>query len=56
MLIYFIYFGFSDRLVSEVLFNFEWIYGKVCGQFLSEVLEDYVVVLEVRFDLDVRWE
>ena len=56
MPIHFIYSGLSDRLASEVLFNFEWIYGKVRGQSLSEVLEDYVVALEVRPDLDVRWE
>lgn len=29
MLFYFIYFGNVDRLVRKVLFNFEWIYGKV---------------------------
>lgn len=56
MPIHLIYSGLSDRLASEVLFNFEWIYGKVRGQSLSEVLEDYVVALEVRPDLDVRWE
>ena len=56
MPIHLIYSGLSDRLASEVLFNFEWIYGKVRGQSLSEVLKDYVVALEVRPDLDVRWE
>lgn len=46
----------TDRLARKVLFNFEWIYGKVRGQSLNEVLEDYSLALEVRPDLDVRCE
>ncbi|KAJ7373573.1 hypothetical protein OS493_011178 [Desmophyllum pertusum] len=46
--------GHSDRLASEVLFNFEWIYGKIRGQSLSDVLEDYRLAMEVRHELDVR--
>jgi len=46
--------GHVDRLAREVLFNFEWIYGKIRGQSLNEVLEDYSLALEVRPDLDVR--
>lgn len=48
--------GNADRLARKVLFNFEWIYGKVRGQSLNEVLEDYSLALEVRPDLDVRCE
>ena len=51
-----IYSGHTDRLYSEVLFNFEWIYGKVRGQTLNEVLEDYFLALEVWPELDVRFE
>ena len=46
--------GHTGRLASEVLFNFEWIYSKVRGQSLNEVLEDYALALEVRPELDVR--
>lgn len=46
----------TDRLARKVLFNFEWIYGKVRGQSLNEVLDDYSLALEVRPDLDVRCE
>lgn len=46
--------GLTDRLAGEVLFNFEWIYGKIRGQSLNEVLEDYFLALEVRQELDVR--
>ena len=48
--------GNNDTLYSEVLFNFEWIQGKVRGQSLNDVLEDYVLALDVRPELDVRWE
>ena len=48
--------GHADRLARKVLFNFEWIYGKVRGQSLTEVLEDYSLALELRPDLDVRCE
>ena len=46
--------GHADRLARKVLFNFEWIYGKVRGQSLNEVLDDYSLALELRPDLDVR--
>ena len=48
--------GHTDTLNSEVLFNFEWIQGKVQGQSLSDVLEDYSLALEVRPELDLRYE
>ena len=44
----------TDRLASEVLFNFEWINGKIRGQSLNAVLDDYFLALEVRPELDVR--
>ena len=51
-----IYSGNADRLAREVLFNFEWIYEKVRGQSLNEVLEDYSLALEAKAELDVRCE
>lgn len=48
--------GHTDTLNSEVLFNFEWIQGKLQGQSLSDVLEDYSLALEVRPELDLRYE
>ena len=46
--------GHTDTLYSEILFNFEWINGKIRGQSLNDVLEDYVLALEVTPELDVR--
>ena len=46
--------GHTDRLASEVLFNYEWIHCKIRGQSLNDVLEDYCLALEVRHELDVR--
>ena len=51
-----IYSGQASALDDEVLFNFEWINDKLKGQSLNDVLEDYVLALEVRPELDVRWE
>lgn len=48
--------GHTYTLNSEVLFNFEWIQGKLQGQSLSDVLEDYSLALEVRPELDLRYE
>ena len=47
--------GHTDTLNSEVLFRFEWIQGKVRGQSLNDVLEDYALALEVRPELDLRF-
>lgn len=47
--------GQDATLDSEVLFNFEWIQGKERGQSLNDVLEDYLLALKVRPELDVRW-
>lgn len=46
--------GHTDTLDREVLFNFEWIQGKVRGQSLNDFWEDYGLALEVRPELDVR--
>ena len=46
--------GHTGELDDEVLFNFEWINSKIRGQSLNDVLEDYVLALEVRPELDVR--
>lgn len=51
-----IYSGRASALDDEVLFNFEWINDKLKGQSLNDVLEDYVLALEVRPELDIRWE
>ena len=41
-------------LENEVMFNFEWIHGKIQGQSLNDVIEDFALALEVRPEQDVR--
>ena len=51
---HFIHSGQSALLYNEVLFNFDWIQGKIRGQSLNHVLEDFALALEMEPELDVR--
>ncbi|XP_068761739.1 NACHT domain- and WD repeat-containing protein 1-like [Montipora capricornis] len=44
----------TSLLENEVMFNFEWIHGKIQGQSLNDVIEDFALALEVRPEQDVR--
>lgn len=44
----------SALLDNEVLFNFDWIQGKIRGQSLNHVIEDFALALEMEPELDVR--
>ena len=41
-----------SELKTAALLNFEWILAKLCGASLRDLLEEYSMVIQVRFSLE----